>query len=89
MARIVSMKALRMPLTFGILRLLADPHAVVDHAAEMLDEVAVDLGRDGGDGLTGKYLDVGVSLCRLSQETGAAQSERGGGKGGGFEEGAA
>ena len=36
----VSMKAWRMPLVLAIFESSADPDAVVDHAAEMLDEVA-------------------------------------------------
>ena len=36
------------------LRVFADPDAVVDDSAEVLDEVAVDLGRDGADGLSGR-----------------------------------
>ena len=38
----------------------ADPDAVVDDAAEVLDEMAIDLGGDGGDGLGGEDIDVGV-----------------------------
>src|SRR6266851_9129473 len=71
------------------LRLFADPDAVVDHAAEMLDEVAVDLWRYGGDGLAGENLDVCVRLGRLGEETGAAEGKRRGSQCGGFEEAAA
>jgi hypothetical protein len=42
------------------LRALADPDPVVDDAAQVLDEVAVDLGRDAGDGLPGEHLDPRV-----------------------------
>jgi hypothetical protein len=51
----------------------AHPDAVVDDPAEMLDEVAVDLGGDGGDRLGGEDVDVGVDLGGLRQ--GDARSE--------------
>src|SRR5207253_1014594 len=35
----------------GNLRAFADPHTVVDDSAEMLDEMAIDLWRDGADRL--------------------------------------
>ena len=54
----------RLPDAVGVadLRLLADPHAVVDHAAEVLDEVGVDLGRNGADRLRRKDVDPSVHL---------------------------
>ena len=68
----------------------ADPDAVVDDSAEVLDEVGVDLGGDGGDGLSGEDLDGGVGVrAGLGEEGGVAEGDRGGGEGGGFEEGSA
>jgi hypothetical protein len=46
----------------GDLRLLADPYAVVDHPAQLFDEVGVDLRGDSADGLGRKNLDMGVDL---------------------------
>ena len=43
-----SISALRRPLTLARI-LFAYPDAVIDHAAQVLDEVAVDLGRDRAD----------------------------------------
>jgi hypothetical protein len=60
--------------------------AVVDNAAKMLDEVAVDLRRDGADGLGGKDVDPPVGLGGLSQKMRAAESNGGGGEGGGLQE---
>ena len=67
----------------GDLRIRAHPHAVVDHAAEVLDKVRVDLRRDGGDGLRGNDVDVRIDGRRgLREQPGPAQSERGSGQGG-------
>jgi hypothetical protein len=64
----------------------ADPDAVVDDAAEVLDEMGVDLRRDGGDGLGGKNVDVGVDGGGgLREEMRAAEGESSGSEGGGLE----
>ncbi len=63
----------------------ADPDAVVDDSAKLLDEVRVDLGRDGADGFGGEDLDVRVDLCGLRDERRGAEGQRRGGEGGGFE----
>ncbi len=77
-------------------RRLAHPDAVVHHAAEVLDEVAVDLGSDGADGLIEQDVDAGVGGGARGPGRGAARSarERGSGEGGaarerGADEGAA
>src|SRR6202030_60401 len=44
----------------GNFRTFADPYAVVDNSAELLDEVRVDLRRDGGDGFGGENVDARV-----------------------------
>ena len=66
----------------------ANPDAVVDNAAELLDEVRVNLRRDGADGLSGKDVDARIGLGGLGQKIRAAKSAGGGGKRGGFQEGA-
>ena len=71
------------------LRFFSNPNAIVDDAAEMLDEVRVDLRRDGGDGFAGEYLDVGVGLRRLCDEMTAAQGGARSGQGGGLKKGSA
>ena len=73
----------------GDLRVLANPDAVVDDSAEMLDEVTVDLRRDGADGLGGEDLDVRVDLRGLREQRRRTESERGGGECAGLEKGAA
>ncbi len=65
-----------MPLTFGILRILSDPHAVVDDAAEMFDEVPVVVGGDRPDGLVDEDIDA-----RVGSAAGAGrQRDRGAGE---------
>src|SRR5688500_4137838 len=44
------------------LRLLADPNAVVDDSAEMLDEVSVDVRADDSSGSVGAQFNLG--FCR-------------------------
>jgi hypothetical protein len=68
------------------MKALRTPDAVVDNPAELLDKVTIDLRRDGADGLAGEYVDTCLGLCRLGEEPGAAESDGGGGEGGGFEE---
>jgi hypothetical protein len=51
-------------------RPLADPDAVVDHAAQMLDEVAVEIGRHRADAFRQQYVDARVSGA------GSARSKR-------------
>src|SRR6185295_6778909 len=41
-------------------RLLAHPDAVVDHAAQMLNEVAVDIRGNGSNRLVEKYFNAGI-----------------------------
>ena len=55
-----STSAVRMPPSFGIFEFLADPDAVVDDAAEVLGEMAVDLRRDAADGLAEQHFDAAV-----------------------------
>ena len=71
-------------------RVGANPDAVVNHAAQMLNKVAVDLGRDGRDRLRRKDVDVRVSSGgRLREEAGAAEGQGGGSESGGLESSAA
>src|SRR4029077_18449246 len=44
----------------GNLGVLTHPHAVVDHAAEILGEVSVDVGRDRAEWFCRQHLDAGV-----------------------------
>ena len=74
----------------GDFRSFADPDAVVDDAAELLDEVRVDFGGDGAEGLRGDDVDGGVGGAGdgLGGRV-AGQGGRCGGEGGGLEEAAA
>jgi hypothetical protein len=51
----------------GNLGAFANPDAVVDHAAELLDKVAVDFRRDGANWFSRKNVDAGISLRGLGQ----------------------
>jgi len=55
----------------GDARTFADPDAVVDDAAEVLGELAVDLGGDGADALVEHDLDV----CVRGRAPGAARAK--------------
>ena len=59
----------------GNFRRFAHPDAVIDHRAEMFDEMAIDLGRNGGNGLVDHHVDS-------SRGTLAAQRHRERGDGG-------
>jgi hypothetical protein len=74
----------------GDLGVFADPDAVVDDAAEMLDEVGVELGGDDADGLIWKDFNVGVGFGgRGGEKASVRQNDAGGGECGAFEEAAA
>ena len=54
-----------MPPVFGNLRFLADPDAVVDDAAEVLDEMPVEIRRDRSDRLVEEDVDARIGgPCR-------------------------
>ena len=64
-----------LPNTIGVgdLGLRADPHAVVDNSTKVLDEVTIDLRRNGTDWLSGQYIDVRIDRGRaLREEVGSA-----------------
>jgi hypothetical protein len=76
----VSIKRLTDSVRIGDLRVRPNPHAVVDHAAQVFDEVGVDLRRDGGDWLAGNDVDVRVDAGGwLREETRAGEGEYRGG----------
>ncbi len=74
----------------GDLGFFADPDAVIDDAAELLDEVGVDFGGDGAEGFRRKDVDGGVGGGRGGLAGGVAREGGGsGGEGRGLEEAAA
>ena len=58
-----SMMSLRMPRVLGIVRVFADPDAVVDAAAQVLGEVAVEVAADGAAVLVA--VDDGLGFERI------------------------
>ena len=60
----------------GDLRLLADPDAVVDDAAEMLDEVSVEIGRHRTDAFVEQDLDARIGRVYAAGREHDARSGR-------------